>query len=125
MNTSPVKALVKKTFRECQTLYQFIQAHPRLPPLALCPLCLYSSPCESKIRGLRPGAAAELQWIRELMMDDRRVCVHVCVQEDCPCIILSDTLPAVRRSGMMMDRGKRLTACMLYLSHTHTHKIAV
>lgn len=56
------------------------------------------------------------------MMDDKRVvfvCVHVCVQEDFPCIILSDMLPAVRKQGMMTDRGKRSTICMLSNMHTH------
>lgn len=44
---------------------------------------------------LVPGAAAGLQRIRELMMDDWTACVfvHVCVKEDSPCIILSGTPP--------------------------------
>lgn len=54
-------------------------------------------------------------------------CVCVCVFKRIAraLYLLSDTLPSVRRKGMMMDRGKRLTACMLSHTHTHTRKIAV
>lgn len=62
-------------------------------PLSFCQFSLYSSLWESKMHMLIPGAAAGQQWIRELMMDDWSawVCVHACVKEDSPCIILSGT----------------------------------
>lgn len=41
--------------------------------LSLCPTCLPSSLCESKIHKLRPGAAAEQWWIRKVTVADRRV----------------------------------------------------
>lgn len=54
------------------------------------------------------------------MMDDRRGFVCMCAfKRDSPCIILSDTLPAGRKQGMMMDGGKEVNS-LHALPHANT-----